>query len=167
MNRHVAAVVLIMAASSACGGRVSPATPGSVTEPRASWRISAGTEFGSEKEVCRSDRSQPCVIAASASGTPTHATVSVYLYPAAGEQTTYRGAFLSSFLGGRGHETPVDYPIKPGERGSFVTSSGVVTSVPGEYEFRMALFANVAGRSDPHQFQQSIPVRVTQPKGSS
>jgi hypothetical protein len=34
---------------------------------------------------------------------------------------------MSSFMG-RGHETPVDYSIKPGELGNFVTSAGLVTS---------------------------------------
>jgi hypothetical protein len=64
---------------------------------------------------------------------------------------------------GRGHETPVDYNIKPGEPGNFVTSAGLVTSIPGQYEFRMALLADVKGHSDPHQFQQTIPVRVVAP----
>ena len=160
MKGHVSAAVLLMlACSTACGGRVIPATTGSLGEPRASWRISAGPESGSETEVCRSDRSQPCVIKASSPGRPTHVVVSVYLYPAGNSPTEYEGAFLSSFMG-RGHETPVDYNIKPGEPGNFVTSAGLVTSTPGQYEFRMALLADVKGHTDPHQFQQTIPVRV-------
>ena len=90
------------------------------------------------------------------------AVVSVYLYPAGGEPTIYKGAFMSGFMGssGRGQETKVDYSIKPGQRPSFVSSAGRVTSAPGDYEFRMALFAEVPGHIDPHQFQQTIPVRV-------
>ena len=161
MKRYLWAVLLV-ASSSACGARVIPATTGSLTEPRASWRISAGPESGSESEVCRSDRSQPCVIKASSPGRPMHVVVSVYLYPAGNSPTEYEGAFLSSFMG-RGHETPVDYSIKPGEPGNFVTSAGLVTSTPGQYEFRMALLADVKGHTDPHQFQQTIPVRVAAP----
>ena len=93
--------------------------------------------------------------------------VSVFLYPAAGEKTTYKGAFLSGFMGSNGKETKVDYSIKQGERPSFVSAAGRATSVPGEYQFRMALFAEVPGHIDPHQFQQTIPVRVIQPRESS
>jgi len=163
MKSHiVAAVVLMLACSSACGGRVVPATTGSLNEPRASWRISAGPESGSEREVCRSGRSQPCVIQASSPGKPTHVVVSVNLYPAGNTATEYEGVFTSSFMG-HGHETPVDYTIKPGEPGNFVTSAGLVTSAPGQYEFRMALLADVRGHTDPYQFQQTIPVRVVAP----
>jgi hypothetical protein len=69
---------------------------------------------------------------------------------------------MSSFTG-RGHETSVDYTIKPGEPGNFVTSAGLVTATPGQYEFRMALLADVKGHPDPHQFQQKISVRVIAP----
>ena len=151
--------------STACAGRVAPAAPGSPTEPRASWIIRAGSEYGSEREVCRSDRVEPCVIPASSEKQATSAVVSVYLYPAGEEATTYSGAFMAGFLGssGRAHETKVDYSIKPGQRPSFVSTAGRVTSVPGDYEFRMALLAEVPGHTDPHQFQQIIPVRVMPP----
>jgi hypothetical protein len=41
-----------------------------------------------------------------------------------------------------------------------VTVAGRLTEMPGDYEFKMALFAEVSGRSDPHQFDYAIPVRV-------
>jgi hypothetical protein len=124
-----------------------------------------GGDYGSERELCRSDRATPCVIEASAGEDTTTAVVSVYLYPAGDAPTTYKGALLAGFMGARpgGYETTVDYSIKPGERPSFVAAIGPVTTVPGDYEFRMALFAEVAGDVDPHQFQQAIPVRVVPP----
>ena len=97
-----------------------------------------------------------------------HVVVSVYLYPA-DAKTTYSGAFLSGFTQSavrRGHEAKVDYTIEPDRRPSFVSSSGRVTSVPGMYEFRMALFADVPGHMDPHQFAQVIPVEVTVPRAT-
>ena len=94
--------------------------------------------------------------------------VSVYLYPAGSKETTYKGAFLAGFMGSErgGHETTVDYRIKPDERPSFVAAADRVTRVPGDYEFRMALFAEVPGHTDPHQFEQLIPVRVVDRRGT-
>ena len=157
----------LLANATACAGRIAaPPAPGASTEPRASWVIKAGTEAGFEREVCRSDRDQRCVLPASTEGRPMNVVVSVYLYPADGP-TTYSGAFLSGFTqsaGGKGRETKIDYTIDPDRRPSYVSTSGRVTSVPGKYEFRMALFAQVPGHSDPHQFQQVIPVEVTAPR---
>ena len=59
-----------------------------------------------------------------------------------------------------GHETPVDFTLKPGERPGFIASVGRVKPVPGNYEFRVALFAEFPGQTNPRQFQQSIPIRV-------
>jgi hypothetical protein len=150
-------------AALACAGRIdAPPAPGAFEEPRASWIIRAGSEYGAEREICRSGPDQTCVIAASTETQPMSVVVSVYLYPAGGNETTYRGAFLAGFMGSRsgGHETKVDYTVKADERPSFVAAAGRVVSVPGNYEFRMALFAEVPGHTDPYQFQHTIPVRV-------
>jgi len=164
-HRLVACALLTAICSSACASRVAPPAVGPPSEPRASWIIRAGSEYGSEREVCRSDRNTVCVIPASTEKQPTSVVVAVYLFPAGAEQTTYKGAFMAGFMssGGRAHETKVDYAIKPGNRPSFVSSAGRVTSTPGEYQFQMALFAEVPGHADPHQFQQRIPVRVAAP----
>ena len=145
-----------------CAGRIEPAVLGPPDEPRASRIIKAGKEYGSEKEICRSDRNEPCIIQASSENEPTSTVLSVYLYPAGDDPTTYKGVLLAGFMGSgdAGYERQVDYSIKPGDRPSFIAAVGRVTSVPGEYEFRMALFAEVPGHTDPHQFQQNIPVRV-------
>lgn len=115
--------------------------------------------------VPRSDGGPACVIPASSENQPSSVVVSVYLFPAGADPTTYKGAFIAGFMrsGGRPHETKIDYTIKPGQRPSFVSSAGRVTSTPGDYEFQMALFADVPGHADPHQFQQKIPVRVVGP----
>jgi hypothetical protein len=164
MTRIVTSTVVAMMSAGAfgCAGRVVPvAAPGAPDEPRAAWVIKAG-EYGSEKELCRSDRRTPCVMEASSGDETRTAVVSVYLYPAGAAPTTYKGAFQAGFMGSRpgGHETSVDYSVKPGERPSFVAAIGPVTAAPGDYEFRMALFAEVAGHSDPHQFEHTVPVRV-------
>jgi hypothetical protein len=145
-----------------CAGRTEPIVLGPPDEPRASWVLKAGAEYGAEREVCRSDRLEPCVIPAGSGKEPTSAVVSVYLYPAGDQPTTYKGALLSSFMGSTtgGHETPVDVTLKPGERPGFIASVGRVKPVPGDYEIRMAFFAEVPGHNDPHQFQQIIPIRV-------
>ena len=158
--------VVLTVCAIGCAGRVAPvAAVGEPDEPRASWVIKGG-DYGSERELCRSDRDIPCVIEASAGEETTSAVVSVYLYPAGDAPTTYKGALLAGFMGSRpgGYETTVDYSIKPGDRPSFVAAIGLVTTVPGDYEFRMALFAEVGGK-DPRQFQQAILVRVV-PAGS-
>jgi hypothetical protein len=163
------AVLLITLWTAGCAGRITaPPAPGLAGEPRASWIIRAGAEYGAEREVCRSDRDQPCSLPASTEAQPISVVVSVFLYPAQGAETTYRGAFLSGFMGSRGagHEVKVDYRIKPGERPSFVAAAGRVTPIPGEYQFRMALFAEVPGHEDPHQFERIIPVRVVEPRGA-
>jgi hypothetical protein len=159
--------VVLSACVLGCAGRVVPVATGAPDEPRAAWVIKAG-EYGSERELCRSDRDLPCVIEASSADEPRTAVVSVYLYPAGDAPTTYKGALLARFMGSGegGYETALDYSIKPGELPSFVAAIGPVTTVPGDYEFRMALFAEVGGHRDPHQFQQAIPVRVV-PAGSN
>ena len=163
------AVLLITLFTAGCAGRIAaPPAPGVPGEPRASWIIRAGAQYGAEREICRSDRDQPCRLPASTETQPISVVVSVFLYPAQGAETTYRGAFLSGFMGSRGtgHEVKVDYRIKPGERPSFVSAAGRVTPVPGDYQFRMALFAEVPGNTDPHQFERIIPVRVVEPRGA-
>jgi hypothetical protein len=85
------------------------------------------------------------------------------MYPA-GAPTQYSGAFQSSFIqaaGGAGYEAKVDYSVEPGRLPTGSTAGGLVTSTPGDYEFRIAVFANVPERMDPHQFEARIPVRVT------
>ena len=159
--------VMLLTCTLGCAGRIVPvAAVGAPDEPRAAWVIKGG-DYGSERELCRSDRATPCVIEASAGEEENTAVVSVYLYPAGDSPTTYKGALMAGFMGTRpgGFETAVDYSIKPGDRPSFVAAIGRVTTVPGEYEFRMALYAEVSGQKDPRQFQQAIPVRVV-PAGS-
>lgn len=158
--------LLAICACCGCAGYVAPNAPGAPDEPRAAWVIKAG-DYGSERELCRSDRPAPCVIEAGAGDDAMTVVVSIYLYPAGNVPTTYKGAVLAGFMGSRpgGYETAVDYSIKPGDRPSFVAAIGRVTTVPGDYEVRMALYAEVAGQTEPHQFQQAIPVRVV-PAGS-
>lgn len=147
-----------------CAGRIVPAPSGSLNEPRASWSIRAG-EYGSEREVCRSDRDQSCLIPASTEANPTSVVASVYLYPAGENATIYRGALMATFMGldGSGSETKIDYSTKPGERPYYVATVGRVTSAPGNYQFRIAVLAEVAGRTDPRQFEKAIPVQVVPP----
>jgi hypothetical protein len=155
----------LLAMSLGCAARVVPPPPAPITEPQASWSIKAGPAFGDERELCRSDRDAACVIPASTATQPMSVVVSVYLYPAE-RKTAYSGAFFSEFvesIRGRGHETQVDYTIEPGKIPTSMSSSGRVTSVPGNYAFRIAMFATVPGHTDPHQFQQVIPVRVVAP----
>jgi hypothetical protein len=59
-----------------------------------------------------------------------------------------------------GYEAKVDYTVREGDRPSFVSATGRVTRIPGDYQFRMALFAEVPGHIDPHQFEHTVPVHV-------
>ena len=152
----------IVVMSAGCARQTVPVAPGAATAPRASWIIRSGPQDGEESDVCRSDRSQPCVLEASSDARPMAVVVSVYLYPA-GAPTKYSGAFQSTFIqsaGGRGYEAKVDYSIAPGALPSAVAAGGRVTSTPGEHEFRLALLGEVPARMDPHQFEQTVPVQV-------
>jgi hypothetical protein len=148
-----------------CARQTTPVAPGPPTAPRASWSIRSGPQGGGESEVCRSDRQQTCVLEASNESQPMAVTVSVYLYPA-GAPTKYSGAFQSTFIqtaGAGGYEAKVDYSVAPGELPAAVAAGGRVTSVPGDHAFRMALLGEVPSRMDPHQFEQTVPVRVVPP----
>ena len=158
---RLGAVVAGVVSCLGCAGRLAPPAPGPATEPRASWIIRTGAPDGREREICRSDQRTPCTLEASSSGRQLIATASVYLY-AAQEKTTYRGAFLANFLQGS-RESQVDYVIEPRKLPTGQTKSGLVTSQPGQYEFRIALLAEVPGQMDPHQFSEVIPVRVVAP----
>jgi hypothetical protein len=150
-----------------CARQTVPIAPGPATGPRASWIIRSGPQNGNESEMCRSDRQQPCVLEASTESRPMAVVVSVYLYPA-GAPTKYSGAFQSTFIqsaGGRGYEAKVDYSIASGGLPSAVAAGGRVTSTLGDHEFRIALLGEVPGQMDPHQFEQTVPVRVV-PGGS-
>jgi hypothetical protein len=139
-----------------------PTATDSLDEPQASWSIRAGTSLN-EREVCRSDIDQSCVIPASSDGEPTSVVVSIYLHPVGDAKTTYHGAFVATFLStpdGGGYERQVDLEIDPGHRPTGFTTAGVVTSTPGHYAFKMALLADVATRSDPRPFEDVIPVEV-------
>ena len=168
--RHV--IVTLLAAAplaTACVREVAPVAPGPVTEPRVSWTIRSGARGENEPDVCRSDRTQPCTLEAGTPARPMTVAVSVYMY-AAGAPTLYSGAFQSGFIesaGAGGYETKVDYSIEPGRLPTGVTASGPVTSRPGAYEFRIALFANLPGQMDPRQFQQTIAVRVVRAGAAS
>jgi len=152
--------VALAALTATCANRVvAPPAPGPLTEPRASWLIKFESPSGRQTILCRSDASGDCVLRASTPDRPVTAVVTVFLYPA-GEKTVYRGAFMSGFIGGKEHETQVDYTIESGKRPIGISSVGLVTQLPGTYQFRMALFAEVPGHTDPHQFAKTIPVRV-------
>jgi hypothetical protein len=165
MRRYAVAglcVVACLVLANACARRVAPPAPGLPTEPRVSWTIRSGPQGGDDSEVCRSDQQQPCVLQASTPSRPMSVAVSVYMYDA-GAPTNYSGALQSSFIeaaGGQGYEAKVDYAIKPAELPTGVTATGRVTSTPGERTLRIALLAEVPNHMDPHQFEQSIPVRV-------
>jgi hypothetical protein len=154
----------VLVITMACAARIgAPPAPGPTTEPQASWIVKAGPEFGNEREVCRSDQDQACVVPASTEARPISAVVVVYLYPA-GAKTSYRGSFQSGFMESQtqwGHETKVDYTADEGTRPTYVASAGRVASTPGEYEFKIALLAEVPGHVDPYQFEQTIPIKVT------
>ena len=72
--------------------------------------------------------------------------MSVYMNPQGINQ--YSGAFQSSFIqtaNKMGYEVKVDYSVEPGRLPTASAASGLVTSTPGDYEFRIALFAELPG----------------------
>jgi hypothetical protein len=136
-------------------------------EPRASWIVRAG-EYLYEQEVCSSDRDQRCVLPASTADQTVSVVVTVFLHPAGGAETRYHGAYLVGFMPGptgRGSERKVDLAIEAGGKARAVSVASRVVDTPGEYPFDVALFADVAGRADPHQFLETITVRVVPPTG--
>jgi hypothetical protein len=166
MNRlvplHLLLVSTAMTLAFGCAPHRIPVALGSIDEPRASWRIRAGKAL-EEREVCRSDVDQPCVIHVSSQDEPVSVVVSVYLHPVSDAKTTYQGAFFAGFMAGAtnaGYERHVEVTIEPGRKPTGLTVSGHVTATPGQYFFKMALLAEVPMHTDPHQFEQNIPVKV-------
>jgi hypothetical protein len=147
--------------AASCAQHRIPATTAPVDEPRASWSIRAG-EFRHEDEVCRSDVDRRCVIPASSNGQPVSVVVSIYLHPVADAETTYQGALIATFMtaGGHQYERQVDVKIEPGQRPTAVTTTGPITSTPGTYVLNLRLLAKVPMHTDPHPFDQAIPVEV-------
>ena len=154
--------VSVMLLADGCMRRFAPPAPGPANEPRVSWTIQSGPQDGNESEICRSDQQKPCVLQASTAPRPMTVAVTVYMYDA-GAPTKYSGALQSTFIeaaGGRGYEAKVDYAIKPAQLPTGVTAAGRVSSTPGDHAFRIALLAEVPDHMDPHQFEQTVPVRV-------
>ena len=166
MNRllplHLLLVSMAMTLAFGCAPHRIPLALGSIDEPRASWRIRAGKALD-EREVCRSDVDQPCVIHISSQDEPVSIVVSVYLHPVADAKTTYQGAFFAEFIATTaisGYERQVDVAIEPGRKPTGLSVAGRLTSTPGRYFFRMSLLAEVPMHGDPHQLDQTIPVDV-------
>ena len=162
LRTHPLMAITALTMAVACASHRIPMAVGPIDEPRASWSIRAGHSLN-EREVCRSDADQPCVIRVNSQDEPLSVVVSVYLHPMADAKTTYQGALFAEFLGTTrptGYERQVDVTIEPGRRPTGLTAAGLVTSTPGRYFFRMALLAQVPMHTDPHQFEQSIPVEV-------
>jgi hypothetical protein len=159
---HLLMAITVLIVAVACTRYHIPVASGPTEEPRASWRIRAGTPLN-EHEVCSSNADQPCVIRASSQDEPTSVVVTVYLHPMADAKTTYEGALFADFLGmtrATGYEREVNVTIEPGRRPTGLTAAGLLTSSPGRYFFRMALLAQVPMHTDPYPFQQSIVVEV-------
>jgi hypothetical protein len=145
-----------------CARYPTPMAFGPVTEPRASWSIRAGKDLN-ERDVCRSDADQRCVLTASSEQEPMSVVVSIYLHPIGDAPITYQGALVATFMGTDGrtaHESQVDLTIEPGRRPTGLATTGLLTSTPGRYVFKMSLLARVATNTDPHQFEETIPVEV-------
>lgn len=153
----------LIAVVAACAPVRAPQAAGPVDEPRASWSIRAG-ELLKEHEICRSDMDQPCVIDVGSTEQPVNVVVSVYLHPVGDAKTTYQGALSATFMTGANgapYERQVDVTIEPGRRPTAMSVAGRMNVAPGRYYLNMALMAQVSNRSDPHEFQENIPIVVT------
>ena len=164
MKRLIQRLVVSSAfAAAACAQRQVPAAIGPVIEPRASWIIRAG-EYLAEKEVCRSDRDQQCVLPASSPDQPLSVVVSIFLFPTANVETTYEGALVAGFIrgsAGRGYERHVNTKITPDQDPVSLTVVGRVVEQPGRYPLDIVLFAAIPGHTDPHQYVTNVAVTVS------
>jgi hypothetical protein len=152
----------IALAVSGCATHRIPEPFAPAGQPRASWTVRAG-DYLQEREVCSSDRDQRCTLPASTDARPVSVVVTVYLHPAGDVDTKYHGAFLIGFIPGhtgRGAERKVDFAIPGGAKARALSVASRVVDRPGVYPFDIALFANVAGQTDPHQFVDTIVVQV-------
>ena len=156
------AIALVAWAVNGCSTHRIPEPFAPAGQPRASWTVRVGG-YLQEHEVCSSDRDQRCVLPASTAGNPVSVVVTVYLHPAGDAETKYHGAFLIGFVPGhtgRGAERKVDFAIPGGAKARALSVVSRVVESPGTYPFDIALFANVTGRTDPHQFVETIVVDV-------
>jgi hypothetical protein len=165
---QVYTLLVVLVLIGGCAGAVAPPrSPGRAADPGVSWRISTGSPSGDADDVCSSDSGGRCIIEPSTSASPRIAAVSVYLHPGH-LPATFSGAVLIEFVEGPddslGYELSLrDYRVDPDEKPPAVASAGLVTSVPGEYDVRVALLARTPGRTDPYQISLTIPVRVVPP----
>jgi hypothetical protein len=107
---------------------------------------------------------QPCVIDIGSTEQPVNVVVSVYLHPVGDAKTTYQGALSATFMTGANgapYERQVDMTIEPGRRPTAMSVTGPMNVGPGRYYLNMALLAQVSNHSDPHEFQENIPILVT------
>jgi hypothetical protein len=155
-------IVLIALTAGACASHRIPEPFAAAGQPRASWTVRAG-DYLQEREVCSSDRDQRCVLPASTTENPVSVVVTVYLHPAGDAETKYHGAFLIGFIPGitgRGAERKVDFAIPGGAKARALSVASRVVESAGDYPFDIALFADVTGQTDPHQFVETIVVHV-------
>ena len=90
--------------------------------------------------------------------------VTLYLHPVGDAKTTYQGALSATFMTGANgapYERQVDVTIEPGRRPTAMSVAGRMNVGPGRYYLNLALLAHVSTRSEPHEFQENIPIVVT------
>ena len=125
--------------------------------PHITWAMATGKDKGDTSVVCSSEESaRPCVLEASAPGTPRFATVSVDFHAAA-QAVAYTGTITPGFLvSSRPHD--VKQQLEPKTEVKTVSIVDAVTSTPGAYTLDVELSGMMANTN--HLIKLSVPVTV-------
>ena len=145
---EVAGLLMIGVWSVGCAQHGVVHTASDESRPHISWELRAGRVEGDEKLVCGSvSPGVACVLAASATGIQSRATVHL-LFHAAQEETKYTGALQVPFFGEENRERTmsIDETVPPNSPPARHTVSGIVTTSPGKYAVTIRVETTQHGR---------------------
>ena len=132
------------------------------TTPHISWVITIESSPGNEQPGCRSDPRTVCIFTASTAITKRFATVHLYLHPATTD-TKYTGTMQVGFFSGaesKGHERKIETFVKAGGPRHGISTTDIVTAIPGSYDVRVLLNAASASQPSLQAIQDHISVTV-------
>ena len=159
--RQLLTVVTLAICMASCAKRVPEPAGLPPGVPHVSWIIMYGDRDNADAEfACQSTGPRECVLPVSRPEARVFSDVHLYFH-GVGRETTYRGTFRLEFLNG-GDATQHDFTVETIVRGDREISNhavtGIVTSKPGRYTFRVTVDAMITGASTP--IHEDVPVQV-------
>jgi hypothetical protein len=156
--KSVSALVATCLLVTSCGARVRAPSGGVQGAPRVGWVIMAGTRDDPDQEfVCQSDPRSECAMPASQPNSQAFSRAYFYFFPTMND-TTYAGTIQIGFFEGTApHEIKPNITVKRGGPVANTSVLGIVSSMPGPRELRIAL--NAQGGAT-QEIRDTVPVLV-------